>query len=72
MSGHCHASFGWKLVDNGLLVEDPIAQAAIAAMREARAAGHSLRQCAEMVRKRHGLEVSHMTVKRVPETERTA
>jgi hypothetical protein len=40
-----------------------------------RAAGRSLRQCAEMVRERHGLEVSHMTVKRVLESlkaERTA
>ena len=41
-------------------------------MREARAAGRSLRQCAEMVHERHGLEVSHMTVKRVLGADRTA
>ena len=64
--------FGWKLVDDGLLVEDAQAQAAIATMREARAAGGSLHHCAEMVRKRHGLEVSHMTVKRVLGADRTA
>jgi putative DNA-invertase from lambdoid prophage Rac len=64
--------FGWKLADDGLLVEDAQAQAAIATMREARAAGGSLRHCAEMVRKRHGLEVSHMTVKRVLGADRTA
>jgi hypothetical protein len=43
------------------LVPAPIAQAAIISMQEARAAGRSLRQCAEMVRERHGIEVSHMT-----------
>jgi hypothetical protein len=56
---------------DGSLVPDPIAQAAIATMREARAAGHSLRHCAEMVRERHGLGVSHMTVKRVLEADRS-
>jgi putative DNA-invertase from lambdoid prophage Rac len=67
--------FGMDLAEDGSLVPDPIAQAAIATMRDARAAGRSLRQCAEMVRERHGLEVSHMTVKRVLESlkaERTA
>jgi DNA invertase Pin-like site-specific DNA recombinase len=64
--------FGWKLADDGLLVEDAQAQAAIATMREARAAGGSLRHCAEMVRERHRLEVSHMTVKRVLEVNRMA
>jgi putative DNA-invertase from lambdoid prophage Rac len=52
--------FGMELAEDSSLVPDPIAQAAIATMREARAAGYSLRQCAEMVRERHGLEVSHM------------
>jgi hypothetical protein len=55
-----------------LLIEDAQAQAAIATMREARATGGSLRQCAELVRERHGLEVSHMTVKRVLWADRTA
>jgi putative DNA-invertase from lambdoid prophage Rac len=64
--------FGMDLAEDGSLVPDPIAQAAIATMRDARAAGRSLRQCAEMVRERHGLEVSHMTVKRVLEADRTA
>jgi putative DNA-invertase from lambdoid prophage Rac len=64
--------FGMTVDADGSLVPDPIAQAAIATMREARTAGRSLRQCAEMVRERHGLEVSHMTVKRVLEAERTA
>jgi DNA invertase Pin-like site-specific DNA recombinase len=64
--------FGWKLADDGLLVEDAQAQAAIATMREARAAGRSLRHCAELVRERHGLDVSHMTVKRVLGADRTA
>src|SRR3954452_8149555 len=64
--------FGWKLAEDGSLVPDPVAQAAIATMREAHAASSSLRQCAEMVRDRHGIEVSHMTVKRVLEADRTA
>jgi putative DNA-invertase from lambdoid prophage Rac len=64
--------FGWKLADDGLLVEDAQAQAAIATMREARVTGGSLRYCAELVRERHGIEVSHMTVKRVLEADRTA
>lgn len=64
--------FGWKLADDGLLVEDAQTQAAIATMRKARAAGRSLRHCAELVRERHGLEVSHMTVKRVLGADRTA
>jgi hypothetical protein len=63
---------GMNRGQDGSLVPDPIAQAAIATMRDARAAGRSLRQCAEMVRERHGLEVSHMTVKRVLEADRTA
>ena len=41
-------------------------------MQEARATGGSLRHCAEMVRERHRLEVSHMTVKRVLEANRMA
>lgn len=57
--------FGLKVGDEGELAPDPVAQAAIATMVEARAAGQSLRQCAELVLQRHGLEVSHMTVKRV-------
>jgi DNA invertase Pin-like site-specific DNA recombinase len=64
--------FGMELAEDGSLVPDPIAQAAIATMREARAAGRSLRQCAELVRERHGIEVSHMTVKRVLGADRTA
>ena len=64
--------FGMELAEDGSLVPDPIAQAAIATIREGRAAGRSLRQCAEMVRERHGIEVSHMTVKRVLGADRTA
>jgi putative DNA-invertase from lambdoid prophage Rac len=64
--------FGMELAEDGSLVPDPVAQAAIATMAQARAAGRSLRQCAEMVRDRHGIEVSHMTVKRVLGADRTA
>src|SRR3954468_2835290 len=64
--------FGMELAEDGSLVPDPIAQAAIATMAQARAAGRRLRQCAEMVRERHGIEVSHMTVKRVLEADRMA
>jgi putative DNA-invertase from lambdoid prophage Rac len=64
--------FGMELAEDGSLVPDPVAQAAIATMAQARAAGRSLRQCAEMVRERHGIEVSHMTVKRVLGADRTA
>jgi DNA invertase Pin-like site-specific DNA recombinase len=63
---------GMTVAADGSLVPDPIAQAAIATMREARSAGRSLRQCAEMVRERYGLEVSHMTVKRVLGADKTA
>jgi len=60
--------FGMTVDADGSLVPDPIAQAAIVTMREALATGSSLRQCTEMVRERHGIEVSHMIVKRVLET----
>ena len=66
------APFGWMAAEDGSLVPDLVAQGAIATMQEARAAGKSLRQCAELVQERHGLEVSHMTVKRVLEAERKA
>jgi putative DNA-invertase from lambdoid prophage Rac len=42
--------FGWKLAEDGSLIPDAQAQAAIATMVQARAAGRSLCQCAEMVR----------------------
>jgi hypothetical protein len=54
------------------LVSDPPAQAAIATLWDARAAGRNLRHCAELMRQRYRLEMSRMTIKRVLETERAA
>ena len=64
--------FGWAVTQSGELVPEPTEQAAIATLREARSSGLSLRACAERVKERHGLVMSHMTVKRVLEAERPA
>jgi hypothetical protein len=54
---------GMNRGQDGSPVPDPIAQAVIATVRGSPPAGRSLRQCAEMVREHHGIEVLHMTVK---------
>jgi putative DNA-invertase from lambdoid prophage Rac len=62
--------FGWFVEENGELVPNPTEQDAIATLRDARASGLSLRACVELVKERHGLDLSHMTVKRVIEADR--
>jgi DNA invertase Pin-like site-specific DNA recombinase len=62
------APFGYRVEGSGRdarLVAIPEQQAAIHTMRELRAAGASLRAVAATVRERHGLEVSHLAVRRV-------
>jgi intein-encoded DNA endonuclease-like protein len=47
------------------LVDDPDQQAAIATIRELRAAGASLRRISTEVQRRHGVRLSHEGVARV-------
>jgi len=56
--------FGWRIGENGVLVEDEAEQRALVEMRNLRSAGGSYRAIAEHIRKVHGLQISHMAVKR--------
>lgn len=60
--------FGFKKVGNGRtakLREDPDEQDAIITIKTARLKGHSLRNICKIVEKRHGIQMSHITVRRI-------
>jgi len=56
--------FGWKIGQDGALVEDRAEQAAIAKMVRLRHAGHGLRVIAAAM-KAQGHDVSHVTVQKI-------
>ena len=56
--------FGWRLGDDGALIEVPEQQAAIRCMLEMRRAGSSLRAIANAM-KAEGFELSHVGVRKV-------
>jgi DNA invertase Pin-like site-specific DNA recombinase len=57
--------FGWRVGEDGLLVEDEAEQRALADMREMRDAGTSFRNIAAQIEQTHGIQISHQGVKRV-------
>lgn len=60
--------FGYKKVGVGRkarLVEDPAQQDVIVTVKVARQKNYSTRDIAKIVAKRHGIEISHMTVSRI-------
>ena len=59
--------FGWRVGEDGMLVEDEAEQRALADMREMRDAGTSFRNIATQIQQTHGIQISHQGVKRVLE-----
>jgi DNA invertase Pin-like site-specific DNA recombinase len=57
--------FGWRVGEDGILVEDDAEQRALADMREMRNAGTSFRNIAAQIEQTHGIQISHQGVKRV-------
>jgi DNA invertase Pin-like site-specific DNA recombinase len=56
--------FGWRVGEDGMLIEDEAEQQALADMREMRAAGSSFRRIAAQINQTHGIQISHQGVKR--------
>lgn len=60
--------FGYTKVGNGrnaYLRENPDEQDAIITMKAARLKGHSFRNIEAIVKKRHGLQISHVSIRRI-------
>ncbi|HKD36265.1 MAG TPA: recombinase family protein [Pirellulales bacterium] len=57
--------FGWRVGEDGLLINDTAEQCALAEMRALRAAGASYRRIAAQIKQTHRIEISHQGVKRV-------
>jgi DNA invertase Pin-like site-specific DNA recombinase len=57
--------FGWRVGEDGMLVEDDAEQRALADMRKMRDAGTSFRSIAAQIEQTHGIQISHQGVKRV-------
>jgi putative DNA-invertase from lambdoid prophage Rac len=57
--------FGWRVGEDGMLVEDEAEQRALADMRALRDAGASFRNIAAQIEQTHGIQISHQGVKRV-------
>jgi putative DNA-invertase from lambdoid prophage Rac len=57
--------FGWRVGEDGILVEDEAEQRALADMRKMRDAGISFRNIAARIEQTHGIQISHQGVKRV-------
>ncbi len=55
--------FGWRIGEDGALIEDEAEQNALAEMRDLRAAGDSYRSIAAHMKSK-GIEISHQGVKR--------
>lgn len=63
-----HAPFGYRKVGSGRgakLEIDPEQQDAITTMKVARLKGYSFRDIESIIKKRHGMYVSHVTIRRV-------
>jgi len=56
--------FGWRIGEDGVLIEDENEQQALAEMRALRSAGRSYRSIAGQVKNTRGIEISHQGVKR--------
>jgi DNA invertase Pin-like site-specific DNA recombinase len=56
--------FGWRIGEDGVLIEDETEQSALAEMRVLRSAGSSYRSIAAHMKKIQGIQISHQGVKR--------
>ena len=56
--------FGWRIGEDGALIEDEAEQNALAEMRDLRAAGDSYRSIAAHIKNTRGIQISHQGVKR--------
>jgi putative DNA-invertase from lambdoid prophage Rac len=56
--------FGWRIGEDGALIEDKSEQSALAEMRDLRAAGDSYRSIAAHIKNTRGIQISHQGVKR--------
>lgn len=56
--------FGWRIGEDGALIEDKAEQSALAEMRDLRVAGGSYRSIAAHIKKTRGIQISHQGVKR--------
>jgi DNA invertase Pin-like site-specific DNA recombinase len=56
--------FGWRIGEDGALIEDETEQSALAEMRVLRSAGSSYRSIAAHMKNTRGVEISHQGVKR--------
>jgi putative DNA-invertase from lambdoid prophage Rac len=57
--------FGWRVGEDGILIEDKAEQRALADMKEMRDTGNSFRTIAAQIKQTHGIQISHQGVKRV-------
>jgi putative DNA-invertase from lambdoid prophage Rac len=57
--------FGWRIGEDGILIEDKAEQRALADMKEMRDTGNSFRTIAAQIKQTHGIQISHQGVKRV-------
>jgi putative DNA-invertase from lambdoid prophage Rac len=57
--------FGWRVGEDGILIEDEAEQRALADMKEMRDTGNSFRTIAAQIKQTHGIQISHQGVKRV-------
>jgi putative DNA-invertase from lambdoid prophage Rac len=56
--------FGWRIGEDGALIEDEAEQSALVEMRDLRAAGDSYRSIAVHIKNTRGIQISHQGVKR--------
>jgi putative DNA-invertase from lambdoid prophage Rac len=59
--------FGWRVGEDGILIEDEAEQRALADIKEMRDAGSSFRSIATQIKQTHGIQISHQGVKRALE-----
>jgi putative DNA-invertase from lambdoid prophage Rac len=59
--------FGWRVGEDGMLIEDEAEQRALADMKETRDGGNSFRTIAAEIKQTHGIRISHQGVKRALE-----
>jgi putative DNA-invertase from lambdoid prophage Rac len=57
--------FGWRIGEDGILIEDKVEQRALVDMKEMRDTGNSFRTIAAQIKQTHGIQISHQGVKRV-------
>jgi putative DNA-invertase from lambdoid prophage Rac len=56
--------FGWRVGEDGILIENEAEQRALAEIKEMRDGGSSFRSIATQIKQTHGIQISHQGVKR--------